>query len=226
MTAAPSPRNSPRQFLRRTRPCRAPRSYGDIKRQAQALGRNPAHVKILPGISPFIGSTEAEAQKLEAAFNDLIQPEYSLGQLHRMIGIDLSGHDLDAAFPRHLIPTDSAFNVASRFQVVLDIVDREKPTLRQLIQRLAGARGHKVVVGTPQQVADSMQLRFENGAADGFNVMPPWFTGGFDIFVAEVLPILRRRGLFREEYEGTTLRGHFGRPRPESIYAEQIRASA
>jgi len=205
---------------------RAREFYVDIKRQARALGRNPDHIQILPGISPFIGSTEAEARQLEQAFNDLIQPEYSLGQLHRMIGIDLSGHDLDAPFPRDLIPADSALEVASRFQVVLDIIDREKPTLRQLIQRLAGARGHQVVVGAPEQVADAMQSWFENGAADGFNVMPPWLTGGFDVFVAEVLPILRRRGLFREDYVGMTLRDHFGLPRPDSVYAGRSRASA
>ena len=100
--------------------------YGDIKRQAAGFGRNPDHIKILPGISPFIGGTEAEAKRLEQDFNDLIQPEYSLGQLQRMIGLDLSRHDLDAPFPRHLVRTDGELGVASRFQVVLDIVDREK----------------------------------------------------------------------------------------------------
>ncbi|MGD0106709.1 MAG: LLM class flavin-dependent oxidoreductase [Rhodopila sp.] len=200
--------------------------YGDIKRQAAGFGRNPDHIKILPGISPFIGGTEAEAKRLEQEFNDLIQPEYSLGQLQRMIGLDLSRHDLDAPFPRHLVRTDSELGVASRFQVVLDIVDREKPTIRQLTQRLAGGRGHQVVAGTPEQIADAMQTWFENGAADGFNVMPPHLPGGFDVFAAEVVPILRRRGLFREDYTGTTLRDHFGLPRPESRYAHKLRESA
>jgi len=116
--------------------------------------------------------------------------------------------------------------VASRFQVVLDIVDREKPTIRQLIQRLAGGRGHHVIAGTPEQIADAMQTWSENGAADGFNVMPPYFPGGFDVFASEVVPILRRRGLFREDYTGTTLRDHFGLPRPESRYAHPLRESA
>jgi FMN-dependent oxidoreductase (nitrilotriacetate monooxygenase family) len=200
--------------------------YGDIKRQAAGFGRNPDHIKILPGISPFIGGTEAEAKRLEQDFNDLIQPEYSLGQLQRMIGLDLSRHDLDAPFPRHLIETSNELGVASRFQVVLDIVDRETPTIRQLIQRLAGGRGHRVVAGTPEQIADTMQAWFQNGAADGFNVMPPHLPGGFEIFAAEVVPILRRRGLFREDYTGTTLRDHFGLPRPESVYAHPLRASA
>ncbi|HEY0185791.1 MAG TPA: LLM class flavin-dependent oxidoreductase [Rhodopila sp.] len=200
--------------------------YGDIKRQAAGFGRDPDHIKILPGISPFIGGTEAEAKRLEQDFNDLIQPEYSLGQLQRMIGLDLSRHDLDAPFPRHLVRTDNELGVASRFQVVLDIVDREKPTIRQLIQRLAGGRGHQVVAGTPEQIADAMQMWFQNGAADGFNVMPPHLPGGFDVFAAEVVPILRRRGLFREDYTGTTLRDHFGLPRPESLYAHPLRQSA
>jgi len=200
--------------------------YGDIKRQAAGFGRNPDHIKILPGISPFIGGTEAEAKRLEQDFNDLIQPEYSLGQLQRMIGLDLSRHDLDAPFPRHLVRTDGELGVASRFQVVLDIVDREKPTIRQLIQRLAGGRGHHVIAGTPEQIADAMQTWFENGAADGFNVMPPYFPGGFDVFASEVVPILRRRGLFREDYTGTTLRDHFGLPRPESRYDHPLRESA
>lgn len=192
--------------------------YGDIKRQAAGFGRNPDHVRILPGLSPFIGGTEAEAQRLEREFNDLIQPEHSLEQIRRVMGLDLSGHDLDAPFPKHLVRTDGEMAVASRFKVFMDIVDREKPTIRQLIERLAGGRGHNVVAGTPEQIADLMQSWSETGAADGFNIMPPYFPGGFDAFADEVVPILRRRGLFREEYTGTTLRDHFGLARPESMY--------
>ena len=103
---------------------------------------------------------------------------------------------------------------------MLDIVDREQPTIRQLMHRLAGARGHRVVVGTPEQVADQIQLWHEQGAADGFNIMPPWLTGGFDVFVEQVVPILRERGLFREEYTGSTLREHFGLDRPLSQYSQ------
>ncbi|MFG3756881.1 nitrilotriacetate monooxygenase, partial [Klebsiella pneumoniae] len=111
--------------------------------------------------------------------------------------LDLSGFDLDGPFPRHLIDTSGPRGVASRFQLVIDIVDREKPTIRQLVQRLAGARGHFVLAGTPEEIADHIQGWFEGGAADGFNIMPPWLTGGFDAFAEHVVPILRRRGLFR-----------------------------
>jgi FMN-dependent oxidoreductase (nitrilotriacetate monooxygenase family) len=200
--------------------------YSDIKSRAKAFDRKPEHVKILPGISPFIGSTQSEARALQEEFDDLIQPEYSLVQLRRMIGVDLSGHDLDAPFPRHLIDTKGPAGVASRFQLVVDIIDRERPTIRQLLRRLAGGRGHWVIAGTPEEVADNIQTWFENGAADGFNVMPPWLTGGFDAFVEQVVPILRKRGLFREDYTGATLRDHYGLPRPDSLYAHPARAIA
>lgn len=200
--------------------------YADIKKRAVALGRRPEHIRILPGLSPFIGSTQAEADRLEEEINDLIQPAASLEQLKRMIGVDLSGYDLDGPVPREIIDTSSPKGVASRFQLVVDIVDREQPTIRGLIKRLAGARGHWVLAGTPERIADEIQTWFETGAADGFNVMPPWLTGGFDLFVTEVVPILRRRGLFREEYSGATLRDHYGLPRPESGYAAARRKSA
>ncbi|MGZ6745011.1 MAG: LLM class flavin-dependent oxidoreductase [Nocardioides sp.] len=202
--------------------------YADVKARARALGRNPDHLKVLPGISPVIGSTTREAEDLHDRLNHLIQPAYSLEQLKRMTGADLSGHDLDAPVPREAIDAEGEIGVSSRFQVVLDIVEREQPTLRELLQRLAGARGHRVVVGTPEDVADQIQLWHESGAADGFNVMPPWLSGGFDVFVEEVVPILRRRGLFRTAYDGSTLREHYGLERPVSQYAAArgARASA
>jgi FMN-dependent oxidoreductase (nitrilotriacetate monooxygenase family) len=199
--------------------------YADIKARAASLGRDPGQVVILPGISPFIGSTEAEARRLHQQFNDLTQPDYAIEQLHRMIGVDLTGHDLDDPFPRELVSTEGERGLGSRFQLVVDILDRESLTIRQLIHRLAGARGHWVEIGTPEHIADRMQDWFETGAADGFNLMPPYFTGGLDTFIDEVVPILRRRGLFREEYEGSTLREHFGLQRPESLFRPHIQAA-
>lgn len=196
--------------------------YTDIKDRARRLGRDPEKLKVLPGISPFLGSTEREAQELHDEFNELTQPEYSLEQLKRLTGADLASYDLDGPFPRQVIDDSGERGVSSRFQVVLDIIDREQPTIRQLLHRLAGARGHRVVVGTPESVADEIQTWFENGAADGFNVMPPWLTGGFDAFADEVVPILRRRGLFRHDYSGTTLRQHYGLDRPASQYHHNI----
>ncbi|MFI7274645.1 LLM class flavin-dependent oxidoreductase [Streptomyces sp. NPDC049879] len=193
--------------------------YADLKRRAAALGRDPDGLLILPGISPFIGSTEAEARALHDEFNELTQPAYSLDLLERMLGLRLTADRLDERLPRELIDTGGERGAGSRFQVILDIIDRERPTVRQLLHRLAGARGHQVVWGTPEQIADRVQEWFENGAADGFNIMPPWLTGGFDVFADEVVPILRRRGLFRTAYTGTTLREHYGLPRPRSSFS-------
>ena len=191
----------------------------DIRTRARAVGRDPRQLKILPGISPYIASSEAEAQRKFDELNELVLPHISLGQLRRMLGVDLSGQDLDAPFPRHLINFDSRESQSSRFKLIIDIVDREHVTLRQLINRLAGARGHWVPVGTPVQIADLIEQWFRSGAADGFNVMPPAFPDGFEVFLDEVLPILRQRGLFRSEYAGSTLRDHYGLNRPASRFA-------
>ncbi|MER8840938.1 LLM class flavin-dependent oxidoreductase [Mesorhizobium sp. M0913] len=200
--------------------------YADIKARVKSVGRNPDHVKVLPGISPFIGSTEAEARALHDEFNELTQPEYSLDQLRRIVDTDLSSYDLDGPFPRDLISVEGERDASSRFHVVLDIIERENPTIRQLLHRLAGARGHWVQAGTPEQIADNIQDWFHNGAADGFNVMPPYLQGGFDVFAEEVVPILRRRGLFRHDYDGATLRDHFGLPRPDNTFSQPQKATA
>lgn len=190
--------------------------YADIKARATRLGRRADSVKILPGISPFIASTESEAHALEREFNELTVPEYGLRQLAALTGIHLGTAALDAAVPRELFADagDVTNNARSRLQVVAGIVERENPTVRQLLHRLAGARGHRVVAGTPEQIADTITEWFENGAADGFNVMPPYLPGGFDTFADHVVPILQARGIFRTEYEGTTLRDHLGLDRP------------
>ncbi len=190
--------------------------YRDVKRRAFDLGRNPDHIKILPGLSPFIGGTEEEARRLEREFNELTIPAFGLIQLKDFAYVDLDDLDLDAPVPIEAFGDagDVTNNKKSRTQVYADIVRREKPTLRQLLHKLAGARGHRVVAGTPEQIADTMTDWFHNGAADGFNVMPPYLPGGFDVFAETVIPLLRRRGLFREGYEGTTLREHLGLPRP------------
>lgn len=185
--------------------------YADIKARAVQLGRLPGEVKVLPGISPFLGGTEAEALALEREFNELTVPEYGLEQLHSLTGIDFSSYPLDGPVPVSAFGSLSEVEGAqSRYALVLDIVRRERPTIRQLLHRLAGGRGHWVLAGTPEQVADEIARWFLSGAADGFNVMPPYFPGGLVDFVEQVVPILQGRGLFREEYEGVTLREHFG----------------
>jgi FMN-dependent oxidoreductase (nitrilotriacetate monooxygenase family) len=195
--------------------------YADIKQRVARLGRRPEHVKILPGISPFIAGTEADARALEREFNELTVPAYGLRQLERMTGTALGHLDLDGPVPVELFAGagDVTDNGRSRLQVVAGIVERERPTVRGLLHRLAGARGHRVFAGTPEQVADTIEDWFTSGAADGFNVMPPYYPGGLEVFVETVVPILRERGLFRSEYTGRTLRDHFGLPRPENRFA-------
>ncbi|WP_159845919.1 LLM class flavin-dependent oxidoreductase [Nocardia sp. CY41] len=197
--------------------------YADIKARARGFGRDPEHVKILPGISPFIADTEAAAKKLEREFNELTVPEYGLTQLEGIAGLSLRHLPLDEPIPVELFADagDVTDNGQSRLQVVAGIVRRERPTVRGLLHRLAGARGHRVFAGTPEQVADTIEEWFRNGAADGFNVMPPYYPGGLEVFAETVVPILQERGLFRTEYTGTTLRDHFGLPRPDSRFARQ-----
>lgn len=194
--------------------------YADIKAKAREFGRTAEHVKILPGISPFIADTEAGAKRLEREFNELTVPEYGLKQLESIAGHSLRQLPLDEPVPLELFSDagDVTDNGQSRRQVVAGIVQRERPTVRGLLHRLAGARGHRVFAGTPEQVADTIEEWFRNGAADGFNVMPPYYPGGLEVFAEQVVPILQQRGLFRTEYTGTTLRDHFGLPRPESRF--------
>ncbi|MGZ4475660.1 MAG: LLM class flavin-dependent oxidoreductase [Nocardioides sp.] len=202
--------------------------YADIKSRASQLGRNADHVLVLPGISPFIGDTPAEAEELYRHFNSLTVPEYGIRQLETLAGVSLRHLELDEAVPLDVFGAagDVLNNDRSRKQVVANIVQRDRPTLRELLHRLAGGRGHNVVHGTPTQIADTIQEWFEGGAADGFNVMPPLYPQLLDAFTEKVVPILQDRGLFRTEYEGSTLREHYGLPRPESVYAQREEALA
>ncbi|WP_084959372.1 LLM class flavin-dependent oxidoreductase [Thermoactinospora rubra] len=181
--------------------------YADLKRRLPAYGREPYELKILPGISPIVGSTEREALRLERELEELIIPEYGVRQLSGILGVDLSGEPLDGPLPDVEPNPDGQ---QSRQKLVLDLARRERLTIRQLIRRLAGGRGHRVVAGTPEQIAGQLQEWYENGAADGFNVMPPLLPGGLEDFVDHVVPELQIRGLFRKEYEARTLRGHYG----------------
>jgi alkanesulfonate monooxygenase SsuD/methylene tetrahydromethanopterin reductase-like flavin-dependent oxidoreductase (luciferase family) len=116
-------------------------------------------------------------------------------------------------------PEPSSVEAArSRTEVILSLVRRETPALRHLLANLAGARGHFTPAGTPEQIADLIEERFTDGAADGFNIMPPLSPSMLDVFSAEVIPLLQRRGLFRRAYEGKTLRDHYGLPWPKSAF--------
>jgi FMN-dependent oxidoreductase (nitrilotriacetate monooxygenase family) len=190
--------------------------YQDLKSRARALGRDPETIKILPGIVPVIGATEAEAQALDTELERLIKPEYAKRQLAETLRLHPDALELDAALPADLPGEDQIEGAKSRYTLVVELARREKLTVRQLIGRLGGGRGHRTFAGTPEQVADAIQHWWENGAADGFNIMPPVLPAGLETFVDQVVPLLQRRGLFRTEYEGRTLREHYGLPRPEN----------
>ncbi|MEU4769657.1 LLM class flavin-dependent oxidoreductase [Actinosynnema sp. NPDC023794] len=192
--------------------------YADLKRRARARGRDADGVKVLPGIVPVLGGTEAEARGLADELDRLIIPVRAVRQLGELIGLDLTDHPLDERLPE--FPPVSRVNGAkSRFELVRDLARRERLTLRRLLGRLGGGRGHQVVAGTPEQIADHIELWFTTGAADGFNVMAPLLPSGLEDFVDHVVPLLRARGLFRTEYTGRTLREHYGLPRPAGRYA-------
>ena len=194
--------------------------YADLKSLTAAEGRSPDQVVILPGLSPMIAATEAEARRLARELNELSDPEVGRKRLSGRFG----GHDFsNLPLDRPLVPEDfpataSVEAARSRTEVILSLVRRENPTLRQLLGTLAGARGHFTFAGTPERVADLIEDWFTDGAADGFNIMPPLLPSMLDVFSAEVIPLLQRRGLFRTAYEGATLREHYGLPWPESAF--------
>lgn len=190
--------------------------YADLKKLVAAEGRSSDHALVLPGLSALIASTEAEAKRLSDELNNLADPEIGRRRLSgRFGGHDFSHLSLDKVLSVEDFPDPSTVEAArSRTEVIVGLVAREKITLRQLLARLAGARGHLTLAGTPDQVADLMEDWFKTGAADGFNIMPPILPLMLDAFISEVVPILQRRGLFRTAYEGNTLRQHYGLPRP------------
>ena len=194
--------------------------YADLKRLAAAEGRRPEHILILPGLSPMIASTEAEATRLAREVNDLTDPEVGRKRLSgRFGGHDFSHLPIDRPLAPEDFPDPGTVEAArSRTEVIINLVRRDKPTLRQLLGYMAGARGHYVSAGTPEQIADFIEDWVDDGAADGFNIMPPLLPAQLNVFAAEVIPILQRRGLFRTEYEGTMLREHYGLPRPQSVF--------
>ncbi|MFO6451146.1 MULTISPECIES: LLM class flavin-dependent oxidoreductase [unclassified Aeromicrobium] len=202
--------------------------YADIKQRAVSFGRSPDEVKILPGISPFIADTQAEAEELQRYVNSLTVPAYGIAQLEGLAGVSLAHLELDEPVPLDVFGQagDVLDNNRSRLQVIANIVERDRLTLRELLHRLAGARGHNVVAGTPTQVADIITEWFQNGAADGFNVMPPLYPQLLQEFTQKVVPILQDRGLFRTEYTGSTLRDHFGLSRPDSLYGAEAQEEA
>ena len=191
--------------------------YRDIKTRAAGVGRDPSHVLIMPGVAPFVGRTEAEAREKYDRLTSLIVEEDGLALISGLTGgeLDLKGHDLDGPLP----PLAATEGMKSRQALIRQIAEENNFSIRQLYQWIATARGHYTVVGSATQIADVLQEWFENEAADGFNVLPPWLPTALDDFVDLVVPELQRRGLFRTAYEGKTLRENLGLPFPVNRHA-------
>ncbi|GMK41743.1 hypothetical protein PCCS19_48010 [Paenibacillus sp. CCS19] len=198
--------------------------YSDVKSRLAKYGRTPDQLKILPGISPILADTAEEAKEIENQLFEFVNKDGAIKRLSERLGIDLSEYPLDKPLSLEGVrQTDEVNGNKSRHQLILDLIQDENLTLKQLVNRLAGARGHFTFTGTPLQLADVIETWFLNGAADGFNVMPQIYPSGLEVFVDKVIPELQNRGLFRTTYEGRTLRENLGLARPAN---ERYRAQA
>ncbi len=142
-----------------------------------------------------------------------------MAQLARTLKVRPEDLPLDAQLPADLPDEDEIEGAKSRYTLIVSLARREHLTVRELIGRLGGGRGHRTFTGTPEQVADAIDEWYAAGAADGFNIMPAVLPSGLEAFVDHVVPLLVRRGLFRDEYTGTTLREHYGLERPDNLYS-------
>jgi len=181
-------------------------AYADLKGRMAKYGRDQASLSVLPGVMPIIGRSDAEARETLAKLQSWVNTSNAATLVASRIGYDVSGHPLDAPPP----PPPVSQGGRTFHSVLYEMAKRENMTLRDLYNLTAAARGHWVVCGTPQRIADTLEEWFTAGAADGYNILPAWFPGAFDAFVDLVVPELQRRGLFRRDYEGTTLRDHLG----------------
>jgi N-acetyl-S-(2-succino)cysteine monooxygenase len=194
--------------------------YASFKKLVQTKGRDPNSVVVMPGIFPVIADTEEKARKKFNELQDLVHPAFGVGILGKMIGnFDLTQYPLDGPLP-DLPVTDEQ---QGRQRSLMKLAKDQNLSIRQLYMRVIGGRGHVQAVGTPEQVADTMEQWFVQRGADGFNVMPSHFPGGLEDFVEGVVPILQKRGLFRKEYEGSTLRDHLGLSPPENHFVASTR---
>lgn len=194
--------------------CGAPAVGADLNLSHRA-GRNPDHLLILPGAFVVVGETALQAREKKARLDALVHPDSGIASLSVALGSDASGFDLDSPLPDD-IPESNASK--SGRQKVIELARREKLTVRQLAQIVGGNYGTLEFIGTPASIADHMQQWLEERGSDGFNVMFPYLPQGVDEFVEQVVPELQRRGIFRTEYEGRTLRENLGLPRPANRF--------
>ena len=196
--------------------------YADVKGRAAKVGRNPDHIKILPGAFVVVGDSLDEAKEKRARLDSLVNYDSSIAAVSMALGVDARQFDPDKPLPDDIPETEASKSGRDR---VIELGKRENLTVRQIAGRLGGYGGLGML-GTPSMIADQMEEWLVTEACDGFNVMFPYLPGGLDDFVDKVVPELQRRGLFRTEYEGTTLRENLGLPRPENrFFAENATAA-
>ena len=188
----------------------AQRFYADVKGRMAKLGRHPDNLKILPGAFVVVGDSIDEAREKKARLDGLVHPESGIASLSVQLGTDVSRFDLDGPLPD--VPETNASKSAR--EKLIEKARRENMTVRQLAQYVGGSYGTLEMIGTPATIADQMEEWLASGASDGFNVMFPYLPGGLDEFVDRVVPELQRRGIYRRDYEGATLRENLGLPRP------------
>ncbi len=195
--------------------------YKDVKQRAAKAGRDPDQVLVLPGCSPVVGSTSEEAEAKYQEIANLVVIEDALNYLGRYFNdMDFSPYDLDEPFPD--LGDFGRNGWESTTDRIKQVAKEEGLTLREMALRSTTPRNE--FIGTPEQVADSMQAWFESGAADGFMLNPSVLPQGLNDFLEHVLPLLKERGLFREEYEADTLRGNLGLPKPDNRYTKKTKA--
>ena len=188
--------------------------YADVKARMARVGRNPDHIKILPGAFVVVGDSLDEAKEKRARLDSLVNYDSGIAAVSIALGIDARKFDPDKPLPDDIPETQASKSGRDR---VIELGKRENLTVRQIAGRLGGYGGLGMV-GTPQMIADQMEEWLVGEACDGFNVMFPYLPGGLDDFVDKVVPELQRRGLFRKEYEGKTLRENLGLPRPDNRF--------
>ena len=167
------------------------------------------HIKVLPGLVTYVGRTYEEALEKKAELDEQLPIETALKQLSFFTQQDCSHWELDKAVPP-LPPVEDFTGPVGRYETILEIINDTQPTVRELIGYLSAGGGHHTLIGTPEQIVDQMQVWFEAGVADGFNLMPPTLPGSLDDFVELIVPEMQRRGIFRKEYEGQSFREHLG----------------
>jgi N-acetyl-S-(2-succino)cysteine monooxygenase len=188
--------------------------YEDIKRRLTRYDRSRDDLKILPALRPVVGRTVTEAKAKYDQLQELLDPLVGLARLNQTFG-DLSNYPLDGPVPIDMLGPAELRSISTQ---LLERTKRQNPTIRELYQEVAGMGGF-CLIGTPSEIADVMQDWFENDACDGFNITPTHLPGGCEDFVSLITPELQRRGLFRKEYAGRTLRENLGLKRPVNRHA-------